>query len=105
MEQLQQFSGNWPVLLTPLDTKGEKPFEEFVGKNEIVSDGDFDNLKIVHHDSFLKMDECLKLIESFENLFRSKALNFNAIVKIISKYEPNFVNSRPSSRHNLDDRI
>lgn len=99
------FSGNWPVLLTPLDTKGEKPFEEFVGKNEIVSDGDFDNLKIVHHDSVLKTDECLKLIESFENLFRSKALNFNAIVKIISKYEPNFVNSRPSSRHNLDDRI
>ena len=29
-------SGQWPVLLTPLDTKGEKPFEEFV--KSIVTD-------------------------------------------------------------------
>ena len=99
------FSGQWPVLLTPLDTKGEKPFEEFVGKNEIVIDDAFDNLKIVRHGSFLKTGECLDLIESIENLFLSRALNFKAIIKVISKYEPNFVNQRPSSKYNLDDRI
>lgn len=29
--------GRWPLLLTPLDTGGEKPFEEFVGAGESVT--------------------------------------------------------------------
>ena len=30
--------GRWPVLLTPLDTSGEKPYEEFVGYGETEVD-------------------------------------------------------------------
>ena len=30
--------GRWPLLLTPLDTGGEKPFEEFVGADESAID-------------------------------------------------------------------
>jgi FlaA1/EpsC-like NDP-sugar epimerase len=30
--------GRWPILLTPLDTSGEKPFEEFVGYGECEVD-------------------------------------------------------------------
>jgi FlaA1/EpsC-like NDP-sugar epimerase len=28
--------GRWPLLLTPLDTSGEKPYEEFVGEGEMA---------------------------------------------------------------------
>lgn len=34
----------WPVLMTPLDTAGEKPYEEFVAKNEQVLTTDFAGL-------------------------------------------------------------
>jgi FlaA1/EpsC-like NDP-sugar epimerase len=37
-------SGRWPLLLTPQDTSGEKPYEEFVGKGETVCDAGFKNL-------------------------------------------------------------
>lgn len=37
-------AGKWPVLLTPLDTAGEKPYEEFVAKNETVLATDFSDL-------------------------------------------------------------
>ena len=30
--------GHYPLLLTPLDTDGEKPFEEFIGEGEITED-------------------------------------------------------------------
>lgn len=30
--------GRWPLLRTPLDTSGEKPYEEFVGKGEVPVD-------------------------------------------------------------------
>ena len=30
----ERASGRWPLLLSPLDTSGEKPYEEFVGEGE-----------------------------------------------------------------------
>ena len=32
--KLVQHAVEWPMLLTPLDTSGEKPYEEFVGQGE-----------------------------------------------------------------------
>ena len=41
--------GRWPVLLTPLDTSGEKPYEEFVGEQEEEADLEHHALSALHH--------------------------------------------------------
>jgi FlaA1/EpsC-like NDP-sugar epimerase len=41
--------GRWPLLLTPLDTSGEKPYEEFVATDEISVEIGFDALAAVQH--------------------------------------------------------
>jgi FlaA1/EpsC-like NDP-sugar epimerase len=39
----------WPVLRTPLDTSGEKPYEEFVGDDESSEEIGFSMLRGVRH--------------------------------------------------------
>jgi len=41
--------GRWPVLLTPLDTSGEKPYEEFVGDSETAIDIGMEAIRAIHH--------------------------------------------------------
>jgi hypothetical protein len=41
--------GRYPLLLTPLDTSGEKPYEEFVGEGESVADVGFGALEAVRY--------------------------------------------------------
>src|SRR5580698_1502084 len=41
--------GRWPLLLTPLDTGGEKAFEEFVGLGESVADCGLLNVSALRH--------------------------------------------------------
>jgi FlaA1/EpsC-like NDP-sugar epimerase len=42
-------SRRWPLVLTPLDTSGEKPYEEFVGVGEVVTDCGMRTLAAVSH--------------------------------------------------------
>jgi FlaA1/EpsC-like NDP-sugar epimerase len=42
-------SGKWPILLTPLDTNGEKPYEEFVGDGEVQVDVGLSKLLALRH--------------------------------------------------------
>jgi len=39
----------WPILLTPLDTSGEKPYEEFIGADEAETDSGFESLGSLLH--------------------------------------------------------
>lgn len=41
--------GKWPLLITALDTSGEKPYEEFIGKGEHMVDVGFDSLRAITH--------------------------------------------------------
>jgi FlaA1/EpsC-like NDP-sugar epimerase len=41
--------GRWPLLLTPLDTSGEKSYEEFVGKGETAHEIGLQSLFAVRH--------------------------------------------------------
>jgi FlaA1/EpsC-like NDP-sugar epimerase len=41
--------GRWPLLLTPLDTSGEKPYEEFVGAGETLSECGLAAMQAIHH--------------------------------------------------------
>lgn len=38
-------TGRWPLLLTPLDTAGEKDFEEFIAVGDTVNQGGFSRMK------------------------------------------------------------
>jgi FlaA1/EpsC-like NDP-sugar epimerase len=41
--------GRWPVLLTALDTSGEKPYEEFVGEGEVAIETGMPAIRAVRH--------------------------------------------------------
>lgn len=41
----------WPLILTPLDTSGEKPYEEFVGRGEQEAQTPFRMLRAVRHEA------------------------------------------------------
>src|SRR5262249_34178036 len=41
--------GRWPLLLTPLDTSGEKPYEEFVGVGETLSECGLAAMQAIRH--------------------------------------------------------
>jgi FlaA1/EpsC-like NDP-sugar epimerase len=51
--------GEWPVLLTPLDTSGEKPYEEFVGAGEQAITLEFSGLGAIRHLSSHALDDGL----------------------------------------------
>jgi len=39
--------GRYPMLLTPLDTSGEKPYEEFAAEGEVVAEAGFPHLRAI----------------------------------------------------------
>ena len=45
--ETQGDAGSYPLLLTPLDTSGEKPYEEFVGDGEIVDETSLGHLRAI----------------------------------------------------------
>lgn len=95
--------GRWPLLLTPLDTGGEKPFEEFVGTDESATDCGLSNLTTVCHVPCLTAEQKL-----FDQIARWVAEPDLAIVKskfisAISDAVPNFRHS--DSERNLDQRL
>ncbi len=52
-------AGRWPVLLTPLDTAGEKPYEEFVGEGERAIDIGLSTLAGIRHRPSMALDKGL----------------------------------------------
>ena len=55
-------TGCWPVLLTPLDTAGEKPFEEFVGEGEQMVDVGMRSLRGIAHRRNPSLDALLETL-------------------------------------------
>jgi FlaA1/EpsC-like NDP-sugar epimerase len=60
-------AGSYPLLLTSLDTVGEKPFEEFVGPGEVPCDIGLPNLLSIaqRSDSSNRIKEVLSRVERF----------------------------------------
>ena len=59
--------GRWPVLLTPLDTSGEKPYEEFIGEGEIAIDAGFGSLRGIPYRPGRGLERLLAELERFIN--------------------------------------
>lgn len=97
----------WPVLLTPLDTAGEKPYEEFVAKNETVLATDFADLDRVPYVPPVEpeaFDTFMKTADAMLNGERG-LVTLDAIKDAICTVEAAFRSSHVISNKSLDQRV
>ena len=101
--------GKWPLILTPSDTAGEKPYEEFAGEKETVTDSAFAALKAVNYapSNFAGGVNALsaKLRELKLDTSALSQLSTDDMKAWVSEIEPNFEHRHIGSEKTLDDRI
>ncbi len=100
--------GEWPVLLTPLDTAGEKPYEEFVGANETVHPTRFASLQRV---PYLPPQDTTSFPALMADLKRIMAgtgaapLSIERLKTLIASVEESFARTHVVSTKSLDQRV
>lgn len=93
----------WPLLLTPLDTSGEKPYEEFVGQGEQVVDSGLETLSAVQHVATGALDgEVIAMLEDAVGRVDGP-VDKQAIVDAIQSVIPGFAHRETGKT--LDDRL
>ena len=101
----------WPVLLTPLDTAGEKPYEEFFRSDETVIDVGLESLSgVVYQEpdksSIIQLkDELAELMSTQLSTKNTKTLDKNRLKSLIGAVEPEFLKTHKESTSNLDQRM
>jgi FlaA1/EpsC-like NDP-sugar epimerase len=99
--------GRWPLLLTPLDTSGEKSFEEFVGEGERTFEIGLPNLLAVAYRP-LESGKLAHAIDEIERLLTVASPLMGPTKKslkdILGQLEPSFFFSHRETGKNLDDR-
>ncbi len=95
--------GRYPLLLTPLDTSGEKPYEEFVGQGESLIDSGLQTLAAVKHvpTQALTRDVISLLEDAVQRV--DGAVDKQGIVDAIQCVVPGF--SHRETGKSLDDRL
>ena len=96
-------AGKWPLLLTPLDTSGEKAYEEFVGQGEVLTQSGLMSLDAVAHVRSTALSQ--SVIEMLEEAVshNDRTINKHAIVQAIQAAIPGF--SHRETGKTLDDRL
>ncbi len=104
-------SGSWPLLLTPLDTAGEKAYEEFVANGESAVDGGFAGLSVVKYKGAAS-GSISKLISNLEDLFAAanmptspQQIDRDRLKELVAMVEPSFLQTHKASEKTLDSRI
>ena len=92
----------WPVLLTPLDTAGEKPYEEFLAENETATNVNFQSVVATAH---LENAEIEMIVEQIALVVEdAKAQEtVDSIVRLFNRHLRSFRHA--SSDKLLDDRM
>lgn len=99
-------TGRWPVLLTPLDTAGEKPYEEFVAANETLSDSRFTALQQVGYVPPADPSAFGDLVTELRSLFETGgAVTDEHVKSLIARVEPSFAETHRASTKSLDQRM
>jgi FlaA1/EpsC-like NDP-sugar epimerase len=94
--------GNYPVLMTPLDTSGEKPYEEFVGADEVSVQIGFSTLRALRYVAPpVPLDGALTFIESIVTSSKMD-VGKSDIADHIAAVVPGF--SHVETGRSLDDR-
>jgi FlaA1/EpsC-like NDP-sugar epimerase len=96
-------SGRWPLLLTPLDTSGEKSYEEFVGEGETAVDIGMKAIRAFCHVPSRAIDG--KLFDRMALLIDDphRPVNINRIVEEVSQALVSFCHV--DTGKNLDQRF
>ena len=98
--------GRWPVLLTPLDTSGEKPYEEFVAASESVRGGPLPSLLEVGYVPPDDRDSFGRLVTIVRHLLGSDdSISIDELRALIAAVEPTFATSHRASALTLDNRM
>ncbi len=107
LEELSK-AGKWPLILTPADTAGEKPYEEFVSAGETASLSAFHELYAIPYRSNLTTSEVEASIERFEALMTGqddRPVTLDLLKSELSDLVEGFDASHRASAKRLDDRI
>jgi FlaA1/EpsC-like NDP-sugar epimerase len=96
-------SGRYPLLLTPLDTSGEKPYEEFVGEGERVVDVDMQHLGAVEY--LPTKGSLLDFLENLERAIHHTEMHIRKedLQEWMREIVPQF--QHRETRKNLDQRM
>ena len=100
-------AGKWPLILTPSDTAGEKPYEEFVGAKEVSLTTDFSALSRIEFASDMTADGLQTLLSRIRETSPSRlaSLTSDDLMQWVADIEPAFRQAHISSQVSLDDRI
>ena len=97
----------YPVLLTPPDTAGEKPYEEFVAAGETAKDIGLASLKAVRH--LTPAFDLPTLVDDLRALCRGErgatGLSKGGVKELIARIEPAFARTHIESEKSLDQRV
>lgn len=100
--------GQWPVLLTPLNTSGEKPYEEFVGVGERSLPSRFASMQQVAYLPPENPDSFRIFIRKMKELLETgdaSPLDVTSIKDAIACVEQDFSRTHVVSSRSLDQRI
>lgn len=100
----------WPLILTPANTPGEKPYEVFVGENEIAADFGFKALRGISYqngqNSAEKIIEFIsRLTDLLKNAETAITLTTEDLKDLIAGIEPAFAEHHKTGAQQLDDRV
>lgn len=101
-------TGKWPLLVTPLDTGGEKPYEEFVGAHEIVRDSRFETLRELEYLPPVDAQSFPDLVETLRTILAggdAAGVSADALKSLIAMVEPSFAETHRASTKSLDQRM
>ncbi|MBR9824354.1 MAG: polysaccharide biosynthesis protein [Alphaproteobacteria bacterium] len=100
--------GRWPIIITPADTGGEKPYEEFVGAGEVSVEFDLEGLLGVKWAGLQhggSMGELLAHVTpAVMGTAAAEACTKEALKTMIGSIEPAFLSAHIDSNRNLDQR-
>ncbi|WP_264531354.1 UDP-N-acetylglucosamine 4,6-dehydratase [Flavobacterium sp. N502540] len=80
----------WPCLFTASDTTGEKDFEEFFTKNEVLDMERFENLGVIKNEANFDKSKLEKFSEKIGKMKSDRLWNKQEIVELFHYMIPNF---------------
>ena len=81
---------SWPVYFFGSDTSGEKSYEEFYTKNEILDNDSFIKLGVIKNSKKRSIEEIDSIFINLEQLFQKSLISKSDIVNVLKEYLPNF---------------
>lgn len=102
-QKLWQGSKAYPVRFTNSNTSGEKAYEEFYTKDEIIDINRFNSMGVIVDKKICKNDKINQLLFELSEAFENDNNDKEIVVRIISSYLGNFVHYETG--RSLDERM